>query len=145
MSDARFPYEPWTVTEDGFQGDSLRESESVFALGNGLIGMRGNLEELSAPGCESIQGTYLNGVFDSEPIVYGESAYGYAKNHETICSVMDAKSLFLAADGEALDLGVCDVREHRRAPRPAARGFSSTSPDPTKPCKIASDEAVLHG
>ena len=111
----RFPFEPWSVTEVGFRGALLRESESVFALDNGLIGMRGNLEELSASGCESIQGTYLNGVFDSEPIVYGESAYGYAKNHETICSVMDAKSLFLAADGEALDLGVCDVREHRRA------------------------------
>ena len=110
----RFPFEPWSVTEVGFRGALLRESESVFALGNGLIGMRGNLEELSASGCESIQGTYLNGVFDSEHIVYGESAYGYAKNHETICSVMDAKSLFLAADGEALDLGVCDVREHRR-------------------------------
>ena len=114
MSGARFPYEPWTVTEDGFQSAFLRESESVFALGNGLIGMRGNLEELGATGAESIQGCYLNGVFDSEPIVYGESAYGYAKNHETICSVMDAKSLSLSADGEKLDLGLCDVAEHRR-------------------------------
>ena len=69
--------------------------------------MRGNLEELGATGAESIQGCYLNGVFDSEPIVYGESAYGYAKNHETICSVMDAKSLSLSADGEKLDLGLC--------------------------------------
>ncbi|MCR5576473.1 MAG: glycoside hydrolase family 65 protein [Oscillospiraceae bacterium] len=111
---ARFPYEPWTVTEDGFQNAYLRESESVFALGNGLIGMRGNLEELDASGSESIQGTYLNGVFDSEPIVYGESAYGYAKNHETICSVMDAKSLFIEADGETLDLGLCRVEAHRR-------------------------------
>ena len=114
MSGARFPYEPWTVTEDGFQSAFLRESESVFALGNGLIGMRGNLEELGATGAESIQGCYLNGVFDSEPIVYGESAYGYAKNHETICSVMDAKSLSLSADGEKLDLGLCGVTEHRR-------------------------------
>ena len=111
---ARFPFEPWTVTEEGFQSAFLRESESVFALGNGLIGMRGNLEELSASGSESIQGSYLNGVFDSEPIVYGEGAYGYAKNHETICSVMDAKSLFLSADGETLDLGLSRVEAHRR-------------------------------
>ena len=111
----KFAYAPWEVTEEGFDPKTLRENESVFALANGFIGLRGNLEEGSAAGAETIQGSFLNGVFDTEPIVYGEKAYGYAKNHETICSVMDAKSLFLAADGEALDLAVCDVREHRRA------------------------------
>ena len=111
---AKFPYEPWTVTEEGFDPRNLRENESAFALANGFIGMRGNLEEGSAAGAETIQGSFLNGVFDSEPIVYGEKAYGYAKNHETICNVMDAKSLILYADGERLDLGVCSVQDHKR-------------------------------
>ena len=111
---SKFPYEPWTVTENGFQRDALRENESAFALGNGFIGMRGNLEELTATGSETIQGSFLNGIFDSEPIVYGEGAYGYAKNHETICNVMDAKSITLLADGEKLDLGLSHVEEHVR-------------------------------
>ena len=111
---AKFPYEPWTVTEEGFDPRNLRENESAFALANGFIGMRGNLEEGSAAGAETIQGSFLNGVFDSEPIVYGEKAYGYAKNHETICNVMDAKSLLLYADGERLDLGVSNVQDHKR-------------------------------
>ena len=111
---SKFPYEPWTVTENGFQRDALRENESAFALGNGFIGMRGNLEELTATGSETIQGSFLNGIFDSEPIVYGEGAYGYAKNHETICNVMDAKSITLLADGERLDLGLSHVEEHVR-------------------------------
>ena len=111
---AKFAFEPWTVTEEGFDPKNLRENESAFALANGFIGLRGNLEEGSATGAETIQGSFLNGVFDSEPIVYGEKAYGYAKNHETICNVMDAKSLTLLADGERLDLGASDVREHRR-------------------------------
>ena len=110
----KYPPLPWEICENGFDASSLRESESVFALANGFIGLRGNLEEQTAAGAESIPGSYLNGVFDSEPIVYGESAYGYAKNHETICSVMDAKSLLLRADGEALDLGSCEIAEHRR-------------------------------
>ena len=114
MVKAKFPYEPWTVTEEGFSPGSLRENESAFALANGFIGMRGNLEEGAAAGAETIQGSFLNGVFDTEPIVYGEKAYGYAKNHETICNVMDAKSVDLYADGERLDMGACDVREHRR-------------------------------
>ena len=111
---SKFPYEAWQITENGFSPRDLRENESVFALGNGFIGLRGNLEEGTASGAETIQGSFLNGVFDSEPIVYGEKAYGYAKNHETICNVMDAKGLALTADGERLDLGVSDVREHRR-------------------------------
>ena len=111
---AKFRYEPWCVTEEGFDPKNLRENESVFALANGFIGMRGNLEEGTATGSDTIQGTFLNGVFDTEPIVYGEKAYGYAKNHETICNVMDAKSLVLFAEAEPLDLGICDVQEHRR-------------------------------
>ena len=111
---AKFPSQPWEITEDGFVPEQLRENESVFALANGFIGMRGNLEEVDALGANSIQGSFLNGVFDSEPIVYGEKAYGYAKNHETICNVMDAKSLVLFADGERLTLGCSELRGHRR-------------------------------
>ena len=114
MRQSKFPYEPWQITESGFAPDQLRENESDFALGNGFIGMRGNLEENTASGAETIQGTFLNGVFDSEPIVYGETAYGYAKNHETICNVCDAKSVYLALDGERLDLGISAVEDHRR-------------------------------
>ena len=111
---AKFAFEPWAVTEEGFSAAALPENESVFALGNGFIGLRGNLEEGAASGADTIQGSFLNAVFDSEPIRYGETAYGYAKNHETICNVMDAKSLTLFADGERLDLGASVVSAHRR-------------------------------
>ncbi|MBO5543743.1 MAG: glycoside hydrolase family 65 protein, partial [Oscillospiraceae bacterium] len=97
-----------------FAPENLRENASLFALANGFIGMRGNLEERIATGAESIQATLLNGVFESSPIVYGEGAYGYAKNHETICNVMDGKSLLLYAGDEALDLGRCDIHSHLR-------------------------------
>ena len=110
----QYPVQPWEITEKLFYPENLRESESVFALGNGFIGMRGNLEERDVTGAESIQGTFLNGVFDSEPITYGEAAYGYAKNHETICNVMDAKDLLIMVDEEALDLGTSCVLSHSR-------------------------------
>ena len=54
----KFPYEPWRVTEHGFSARDLRENESVFALGNGFIGLRGNLEEGCATGAETIQGSF---------------------------------------------------------------------------------------
>ena len=112
---AKFPFEPWRVAEVGFVPANLRENESLFALGNGFIGMRGNLEEGCPTGAETIEGTFLNGVFDSEPITYGEAGFGYAKNHETICNVMDAKGVALRADGEALDLGTSRIDGHCRA------------------------------
>ena len=107
-------FDPWVILREGFDAASLRESESVLALGNGFIGMRGNLEELTAEGAPTVQGTYLNGVFDSAPIVYGEGAFGYARNHETICSVADAKSFILLADGERLDMSSSRTEAHRR-------------------------------
>ena len=63
-----FDQDPWVIRREGFDAASLRESESVLALGNGFIGMRGNLEELTADGASTVQGTYLNGVFESAPI-----------------------------------------------------------------------------
>ena len=107
--------DPWVICREGFDAASLRESESVLALGNGFIGMRGNLEELTAAGAPTVQGTYLNGVFESAPIVYGENAFGYARNHETICSVADAKSFILFADAERLDMGRSAVTGHVRS------------------------------
>ena len=35
----------WSIREDGFHTDYLRMTESVFSLGNGRIGQRGNFEE----------------------------------------------------------------------------------------------------
>jgi len=51
---AKFPYQPWEITEQGFSPRDLRENESVFALSNGFIGLRGNLEEGTA-GADSIR------------------------------------------------------------------------------------------
>ena len=42
---ASFPVEPWSLTEIGLDPDSLGVHESVFALANGHIGMRGSVEE----------------------------------------------------------------------------------------------------
>ena len=40
-----FPVEPSVVRETSLDLDSLAQTESVFALANGHIGVRGNLDE----------------------------------------------------------------------------------------------------
>jgi alpha,alpha-trehalose phosphorylase len=54
--------------------------ETLFALGNGYIGLRGTGEEgYSGPAGTSLDGTYLNGFYESEPIQYPEAAYGWPR------------------------------------------------------------------
>jgi len=67
-------------------------NETLFTLANGYLGLRGDFEE--AEGTYH-KGTYINGFYDSEPIIYGESAYGFAENHETILNLPDPKRIEL--------------------------------------------------
>ena len=48
-----YEIDPWVIRSRGFDAASLRESESVFSLANGFIGLRGNLEELTASGAQT--------------------------------------------------------------------------------------------
>ena len=57
-----FSVEPWAVTEPQLRLDLLAQTESIFALSNGHIGLRGNLDEGEPHG---IPGTYLNGFFET--------------------------------------------------------------------------------
>ncbi len=74
--------------------------ESLFMVGNGHFGIRGSDEERRH---SVYRGTFINGFFEKKPIQYGEWAYGYARNHQTILNVIDAASIELEVDGSPLD------------------------------------------
>jgi trehalose/maltose hydrolase-like predicted phosphorylase len=69
-----FPVEPWRVRETQLRLGLLAQSESVFALSNGHIGLRGNLDEGEPHG---IPGTYLNSFYELRPLPYPEIGYGF--------------------------------------------------------------------
>lgn len=50
----------WNIIEEGFHADNLRASESIFSLGNGRLGQRGNFEETYSS--DSLQGSYVAGI-----------------------------------------------------------------------------------
>ena len=60
IDDGTFPVEPWHVRETALNLDRIAQTESLFALSNGHIGLRGNLEEGEPHG---LPGTYLNGFY----------------------------------------------------------------------------------
>jgi alpha,alpha-trehalose phosphorylase len=62
ISHATSPVERWRVRETALELDLLHEAESIFALANGHVGLRGNLDEGEPRG---LSGTYLNGFYES--------------------------------------------------------------------------------
>jgi alpha,alpha-trehalose phosphorylase len=92
-----YPADEWNVIEKTFYPEFLAQLETMLALGNGYLGMRGGPEE-GGPNVEN--GTFINGLYETRPIVYGEDAYGFAKTGQTICNVTDSKIIKLFVDDE---------------------------------------------
>jgi alpha,alpha-trehalose phosphorylase len=107
----RFPVDPWRLVERSYSNDDLGTNETLFALGNGYLGMRANPEE----GREAhSHGTYLNGFHETWPILHAEEAFGFAKTGQTIVNVPDAKLLKLYIDDEPLLLPTADLDHYER-------------------------------
>jgi alpha,alpha-trehalose phosphorylase len=92
-----YPADDWNVIEKGFHPEFLAQSETMLALGNGYIGIRGCPEE-GGPTIEN--STLINGFYEIRPIIYGEEAYGFAKTGQTIVAVTDSKIIKLFVDDE---------------------------------------------
>jgi alpha,alpha-trehalose phosphorylase len=111
-----YPFEPWTVTENDFDIETNQRDETVFAVGNGYIGIRGNFEEgYDGPPGTSLHGTYLNGFYDTAPIAYPKARhYGHPQFHQTMLNVADGKIIELYVDGEKFSLVHGKIEEYKR-------------------------------
>lgn len=107
-----FPLEPWSVRERGLNLDLLARSESLFALSNGHIGLRGNLDEGEPHGIPS---TYLNSLYEVRPLPYAERAYGYPESSQTVVNVTNGKLIRLLVDDAPFDVRFGRLLEHERA------------------------------
>ncbi|HEY6496169.1 MAG TPA: glycosyl hydrolase family 65 protein [Trebonia sp.] len=107
------PYgvEPWCLTESSLDLDLIAQSESVFALSNGHIGLRGNLDEGDPHG---LPGTYLNSLYEDRPLPYAEAGYGFPDTGQTVINVTNGKIIRLLVNDETLDLRYGTVRSHTR-------------------------------
>ncbi|CAM5714451.1 glycoside hydrolase family 65 protein [Streptomyces griseorubiginosus] len=106
-----YTVEPWAVRETALNLDVLAQSESVFALSNGHVGWRGNLDEGEPHG---LPGSYLNGVHELHPLPYAEAGYGYPESGQTVIDVTNGKILRLLVDDEPFDLRYGRLVSHER-------------------------------
>ncbi|MGH9056893.1 MAG: family 65 glycosyl hydrolase, partial [Acidimicrobiales bacterium] len=137
-----FRVEPWAVTETSLNLGVLAQSESVFALSNGHIGLRGNLDEGEPHG---LPGTYLNSVYEERPLPYAESGYGFPESGQTVVNVTNGKLIPLLGDDERFDVRYGTCHTHRRTLDLRAgtlqRSLEWTSPA-SKTVRVASTRLV---
>src|SRR5437588_10567152 len=106
-----FPVEEWSVREREFHLDTLAQTESIFALSNGHIGLRANLDEGEPHG---MPGTYLNGFYEVRPMPYPEGGYGYPEAGQTVVNVTDGKVIRLLVEDEPFDVRYGALLAHER-------------------------------
>ena len=111
ITNAPYGVEPWCLTESHLDLGLLAQSESVFALSNGHIGMRGNLDEGEPHG---LPGTYLNSLFELRPLPYAEAGYGYPDTGQSVINVTNGKIIRLLVNDEPFDIRYGTVQSHTR-------------------------------
>ncbi len=106
-----FPIDPWAIETLTTSGEFIQEIETIFALANGYVGLRGSHEE-DHPVAEP--GTYVNGFHELRQIVYGEKAYGFPESGQTMLNCPDGKVLKTYVDDEPFDIDNCETSGYRR-------------------------------
>ena len=91
--------DPWRLTQTEWSKDKAARDETLFALSNGAIGVRGGFEESYSP----TQASFVAGVWERTPIHYHEKLSGFAKNSDIRVPVADATPIRIRLDGAAID------------------------------------------
>jgi alpha,alpha-trehalose phosphorylase len=107
-----FTVEPWCLRETRLDLDMMAQTESVFALSNGHLGWRANLDE-GEP--HALPGTYLNGFYEMRPLPYAEASYGLPESGQTVINVTNGKLIRLFVDDEPFDVRYGELRSHERS------------------------------
>jgi alpha,alpha-trehalose phosphorylase len=111
IKQSSFTVEPWNLRETRLDLDMLAQTESVFALSNGHIGWRANLDE-GEP--HALPGSYLNGLYELRPLPYAENYYGSPESGQTVINITNGKLIRLFVDDEPFDVRYGELRSHER-------------------------------
>jgi alpha,alpha-trehalose phosphorylase len=107
-----FQVDPWRLRATGFDAADLAATESLFALSNGHIGLRGSLDE-GEP--HVVPGTYISGFYEERPLPHPEAGYGFPESGQTLVNVTDGKVIRLHVGDSPFDMRYGRVRSHERS------------------------------
>ncbi|AGK98693.1 glycoside hydrolase family 65 protein [Clostridium pasteurianum] len=107
-----FKVDPWNIIEEGFNRESNEIAESIFSIGNGYMGQRGNFEE-SYSG-KSLQGSYMAGIYYPDKTRVGWWKNGYPEYFAKVLNSTNWIGMEIKIDGDILDISKCEVRDFKR-------------------------------
>ncbi len=93
----------WSLIDTNIY-ESHQLNETLFSTANGYIGVRGSFEEGVNKGIPSVRGTYINGFYESEEIIYGEKLHGFPDRSQSILNVIDTQGITLKINGDTFSL-----------------------------------------
>lgn len=95
--------EGWQLRQSKRAPDRQATDDTLFALANGSLGVRGGGEE-----CADGDGCFLAGAFERHAIHYHERFPGFARSTDTRVPVADGRRIRILLDGAPLDLDACE-------------------------------------
>ncbi len=106
----------WHIKRNRLRVEELINEESLFFLGNGYLGVRGNFEEGYPEGFPTIRGTYINAFHDIIDIPYGEKLYGFPDTQQKMLNVHDTQSIqiYVGEEEELYTLDQGQVLDYSR-------------------------------
>ena len=104
--------DPWLVTEKGFHAPRSEVSESLFALGNEFMGVRGYFEEGYSG--KSLLGSYFNGIYEYAPSAVDQGFVGIVKQTHFMINSVDWLYTRIKLDGEQLDCATSRIGNFER-------------------------------
>lgn len=108
------PYE-WKVVETEFADETNKNNETIFALGNGYIGVRGTFEE----GFHGYQGftnpgTFINGIYEYHDYQHIWCRPGFPETYHCIVNQVEAFEAKIYVNGELVQLDKGKVSDYER-------------------------------
>lgn len=114
----------WKLQEKDFNIKTVAEKESIYTLGNGHLGFRGDFEDPIENVSQT--GTYINGFYETSEINYGERAYGFPDTNESLINLFNPKIIRLKVNGEIVSAGTSIVLNYSKE-LDMQKGYSLTS------------------
>ncbi len=102
----------WSIVEEEFKEKNLRASESIFSIGNGRIGQRGNFEETYTG--DTLQGSYIAGIYFQDRTRVGWWKNGYPRYFSRMPNAPYWSGINLRLIDEELNLEEWDILQFER-------------------------------
>ncbi|MFC2138073.1 glycoside hydrolase family 65 protein [Bacteroidota bacterium] len=105
-------HDEWQIVEDKFNPEYNRISESLFSIGNGHFGQRGNFEEDYSG--DTLLGNYVGGVYYPDKTKVGWWKNGYPEYFAKVLNAPNWIGIGVEVDDEVVDISKGDLLSFKR-------------------------------